>query len=335
MNAIDHTGGDGGWNEGGRGAAKATPRPRLHRSGSDTAFYGLTALCAAGVVVLMGGIGWILIRDAWPSIHKFGFAFLWRTIWDDPHQKYGALTPVYGTISTTVIAVVIAVPLALAIALLLVEMVHPLVRKVVGTGIELLAAIPSIVYGMWGLFVIVPIMQNYVQPAIQHTPLGRLPLFTGPPLGLGILTAGLVLSLMILPFITAVSRDVLTMVPQVVKEAGYGMGSTTWEVTRKVSLRYGLSGIVGAFFLGLGRAVGETMAVTFLLGGASQFATSWFKPGQSIASKIALNFPEAAPGVQRGALVEIGLILFAMTIVFQLIAQTWLRRVRKRVGGRA
>jgi phosphate transport system permease protein len=230
---------------------------------------------------------------------------------------------------------VIAVPLALAIALLLVELVHPRVRKIVGTAVELLAAIPSIVYGMWGLFVLVPLMQKYVQPAIQHTPLGKLPLFTGPPLGLGILTAGLILSLMILPFITAVSRDVLSMVPQVVKEAGYGMGSTTWEVTRKVSLRYGLSGIVGAFFLGLGRAVGETMAVTYVIGGASQFSTSWLKPGQTIASKIALNFPEAAPGVQRGALVEIGLILFAMTIVFQLIAQTWLRRVRKRVGGRA
>ena len=334
MNAIDHTAGDGGWN-GGRGAAKAAPRPRLHRSGSDRAFYVFTALCAAGVVVLMAAIGWILLRDAWPAIHKFGISFLWKSVWDDPHQNYGALTPVYGTIATTVIGVVIAVPLALAIALLLVELVHPRVRKIVGTAVELLAAIPSIVYGMWGLFVLVPLMQKYVQPAIQHTPLGKLPLFTGPPLGLGILTAGLILSLMILPFITAVSRDVLSMVPQVVKEAGYGMGSTTWEVTRKVSLRYGLSGIVGAFFLGLGRAVGETMAVTYVIGGASQFSSSWLKPGQTIASKIALNFPEAAPGVQRGALVEIGLILFAMTIVFQLIAQTWLRRVRKRVGGRA
>ena len=333
MSTVDHTA-DGGW-DGGRGAAKAAPRPRLHHSGSDNAFYGFTAFCAAGVVVLMGAIGWILVRDAWPSIHKFGLSFLWTSTWDESHQKYGALTTVYGTISTTLIAIVIAVPLALAIALLLVEMVHPRVRKIVGTAVELLAAIPSIVYGMWGLFVLVPLIQKYVDPAIQHTPLGRLPLFSGPPLGYGILTAGLILSLMILPFITAVSRDVLMMVPQVVKEAGYGMGSTTWEVTRKVSLRYGLSGIVGAFFLGLGRAVGETMAITYVIGGASQFATSWLKPGQTIASKIALTFPESAPGVDRGALVEIGLILFAMTIVFQLIAQTWLRRVRKRVGGRA
>jgi len=334
LSTIDPTAGDGGLN-GGRGAAKAAPRPRLHSSHSDTAFHTFTALCAAGVVVLMGAIGWVLVRDAWPSIHKFGFAFLWRSVWDTNKGSFGGLTPIYGTISTTLIAIIISVPLALAIALLLVEMVHPLVRKIVGTAIELLAAIPSIVYGMWGLFVLVPLVQKYVQPAIEHTPLGRLPLFTGPPLGLGILTAGLILSLMILPFITAVSRDVLTMVPQVVKEAGYGMGSTTWEVTRKVSLRYGLSGIVGALFLGLGRAVGETMAVTYVIGGASHFYTSWLQPGWTIASKIANGFPEAAPGVERGALVEIGLILFAMTIVFQLIAQVWLTRVRKRVGGRA
>jgi phosphate transport system permease protein len=334
LNTIDHTAGDGGWH-GGRGAAKGAPRPRLHRSGSDNAFYGFTALCAAGVVVLMGAIAWVLVRDAWPSIHKFGISFLWQSVWDTNKGSYGGLTPIYGTVATTVIAIVIAVPLALAIALLLVELVHPLLRKIVGTAIELLAAIPSIVYGMWGLFVLVPLVQKYVQPAIEHTPLGKLPLFTGPPLGLGILTAGLILSLMILPFIAAVSRDVLTMVPQVVKEAGYGMGSTTWEVTRKVSLRYGLSGIVGAFFLGVGRAVGETMAVTYVIGGASSFSASWLQPGQTIASKIALGFPEAGAGVQRGALVELGLILFAMTIIFQLIAQTWLRRVRKRVGGRA
>jgi phosphate transport system permease protein len=283
----------------------------------------------------MVAIGWILLRDAWPAITKFGFAFLWHSVWDTNSNRYGALLPVYGTISTTVIAMVIAVPLALAIALLLVELVHPTVRKIVGTAIELLAAIPSIVYGMWGLFVLVPLIQKYVDPAIQHTWLAKLPLFTEGIGGLNILTAGLILSIMILPFITAVSRDVLSMVPKVVKEAGYGMGSTTWEVTRQISLRYGLSGIVGAFFLGLGRAVGETMAVTYVIGGASQFSTSWLKPGQTIASKIALGFPEAGPGLERGALVEIGLILFAMTVVFQVFAQMWLKRVRKRVGGRA
>ena len=334
MSTIDHTAGDGGW-QGGRGAAKAAPRPRLHRSGSDTAFYGFTALCAAAVVVLMAAIGWVLARDAWPSISKFGISFLWRSVWDTNKGSFGGLTPIYGTICTTLIAIVIAVPLALAIALLLVEMVHPLVRKIVGTAIELLAAIPSIVYGMWGLFVLVPLIQKYVDPAIQRTPLRGLPLFSGAPLGYGILTAGLILALMILPFIAAVSRDVLSMVPQVIKEAGYGMGSTTWEVTRSISLRYGLSGIVGAFFLGVGRAVGETMAVTYVIGGASNLSTSWLQPGQTIASKIALGFPETGPGLERGALVELGLILFAMTIIFQLIAQTWLRRVRKRVGGRA
>ena len=171
MNAIDHTAGGG--RQGGRGAAKAAPRPRLHRSGSDTAFYVFTALCAAGVVVLMGAIGWVLVRDAWPSIHKFGIAFLWRSVWDSNKGTFGGLTPIYGTISTTVIAIVIAVPLALAIALLLVELVHPLVRKIVGTAIELLAAIPSIVYGMWGLFVLVPLMQKYVAAGHPAHPAGQ------------------------------------------------------------------------------------------------------------------------------------------------------------------
>jgi phosphate transport system permease protein len=283
----------------------------------------------------MGGITWILARDAWPSVHRFGFSFLWTAGWDTNHQSYGGLTPIYGTIATTVIAIVIAVPLALAIALLLVELVHPLVRKIVGTAVELLAAIPSIVYGMWALFVLVPLVQNYLAPAIQHTPLSKLPLFSPGTTGLNILTAGLVLSVMILPFITAVSRDVLSMVPQVVKEAGYGMGSTTWEVTRHISLRYGLSGIVGAFFLGLGRAVGETMAVTYVIGGSMRLHVSWLDSGQTIASQIASVFTETGRDVQRGALVELGLILFGMTILFQLVAQLWLRRVRKHVGGRA
>ena len=334
MNMIDRLAGDGGW-QGGRGAAVAAPRLRRHRSGSDTAFVTVTASCAAAVVVLMGAITVILVRDAWPAIHTFGIRFLWDSVWNPNKGHYGGLTPIWGTLSTTLIAIVIAVPLALCIALLLVELVHPLVRRVVGSAIELLAAIPSIIYGMWGLFVLVPLLQTYVQPAIQRTPLGRLPLFSGPPFGIGIFTAGLILSLMILPFITAVSRDVLSMVPQVVKEAGYGMGSTTWEVTRKVSLRYGLSGIVGAFFLGLGRAVGETMAVTYVIGGSFRFSSSWFDPSNTIASSLALGFPESAPGVQRGALVELGLVLFLLTIAFQLVAQTWLRRVRKRVGGRA
>jgi phosphate transport system permease protein len=276
-----------------------------------------------------------LIAQAWPSIARFGARFLWTARWDVNNQLFGGLTSIYGTLATTLIAMVIAVPLALVIALLLVELAHPLVSRIVGTAIELLAAIPSIIFGMWGAFVLVPLMQNHVQPAIQRTPLGKLPLFTGPPFGIGVLTAGLILFLMVLPFITAVSRDVLRMVPQVVKEAGYGMGSTTWEVTRKISLRYGLSGIVGAVFLGLGRAVGETMAVAYVIGSSHRFRISWFEPGYTIASNLANEFAEAGSSLHRSAMVELALILFAMTIVFQLLAYAWLRRVRSHTGGRA
>jgi phosphate transport system permease protein len=229
---------------------------------------------------------------------------------------------------------VIALPLALVIALLLVELVHPLVGRIVGTAVEMLAAIPSIIYGMWGLFVLVPIMQQYVLPWLQATPLGQIPwLLQGPPMGIGLLTAGLILAFMVLPFITAVSRDVLRMVPKVTKEAGYGMGSTTWDVTRKISLRYGFGGFVGAAFIGLGRAFGETMAVAYVIGNEFRLPKSVLDPGVTYASGIANNFAEAV-GMHKAALMELGLILFLVTIVFQLIAQLWLRSVNKKVGTR-
>jgi phosphate transport system permease protein len=318
-----------------RDAGPASRPARPLAAGQDAAFRWFTVACAATVVALMGALASVFALEAWPSIKEFGLSFLWSTEWDTQNDRYGGAVQLWGTAASTVIAIVIAVPIALLVALLLVELVRPAVGKVVGMAIEMLAAIPSIIYGMWGLFVLVPLMQRYVQPAIQATPLGKLPLFVGPPYGIGVLTAGLILSLMILPFVTAVSRDVLRMVPQVVKEAGFGMGATTWEVTRKVSLRYGLGGIVGAFFLGLGRAVGETMAVAYVIGGSHLFSWSITDPGYTIASNIANEFPEAAGDLHRASLVELGLILFAATILFQLIAQLWLRRVRKRVGGRA
>jgi phosphate transport system permease protein len=235
---------------------------------------------------------------------------------------------------------VIAVPLALVIALLLVELVHPAVARVVGMGIEMLAAIPSIIFGMVGLFVIVPFIQERFMPWLLGTPLGSIPglkpgtQFQGG--GLSIFTAGVVLAFMVLPFITAVSRDVLMMVPRVTKEAGYGMGSTTWEVMRNISLRYANSGIVGAVFIGLGRALGETMAVAYLIGSLyTNLPHSIFDPGTSIASLIAQQFSEATDEIQVSALIELGLILFLITVLFQILAQLWLRRVRRATGGRA
>jgi phosphate transport system permease protein len=316
------------------GVMKVLRRIR-HRRYADPAFRAFTTACGMVVALLMAAMFAVLIIDSWPSIKKFGVGFLWSKAWDTTAGHYGAVTALYGTFYTTVIAMVLAVPLALVIALLLVELAPPWLSRIVGTAIELLAAVPSIVFGLWGFLVLVPIMSNHVEPWIQSTFLGKLWLFQGPPMGLGFLTAGLVLALMVLPFITAVARDVLRMVPQVVKEAGYGMGSTTWEVTRKVSLRYGLSGIVGAFFLGLGRALGETMAVAFLIGQTYDMQKSLFGTGNTITSTLANTFAEATDSLQRSALIELGLVLFVITGVFQLLAHLWLRRARRRMGGRA
>lgn len=317
-----------------RSAALATRARRLHSSRGDTTFKAFTIVCALVIAGLMLAITVALIDGAWPSMKASGFSFLWSSDWNVTKGQFGAVSPVLGTVATTVIAMLLALPMALVIALLLAELAHPRVSRVVGMAVEMLAAIPSIIYGMWGLFVVVPLMQQYVQPWVEKTPLGRIPLFSGPPLGVGLFTAGIILALMILPFITAVSRDVLQMVPTVVKEAGYGMGSTTWEVTRKISFRYGFGGFVGAAFIGLGRAFGETMAVLYVIGNEFRLPKSLFDPGVSIASAIAGSFAEAANALHRGALMEIGLILFLIFVIFQLVAELWLRRVNRRVGVR-
>jgi phosphate transport system permease protein len=229
------------------------------------------------------------------------------------------------------------VPLALVIALLLTELVPPRVARVVGTAVEMLAAIPSIIFGMWGLFVLAPFLAKYVEPWLGDH-FGFLPIFDnggGGYTGLNVFTAGVILALMVLPFITAVSRDVLEMVPTVLKEAGYGAGSTTWEVTRKISLRYGSSGIVGAVILGLGRALGETMAVTFVIGSSFVFSWSLFNPGYTIASLIATKFNEAADVNERAVLIEAGFVLLLMELVIQIVAQAWLKRMRAKTGARA
>jgi phosphate transport system permease protein len=322
-----------------RGSADAESRGHRLRLG-DPIFRGLTTGSGLFLAAAMVGLGVVLVVNSWPAITGLGTQVLTTVAWSPGQHQYGALAALVGTFLSTLVAMVIAVPLALVIALLLVELVHPKVGRVVGTVIEMLASIPSIVFGMVGIFVLVPFIQDHFVPWVLSTPLGQVPgIKPGPNFaggGVSIFTAGVVLAFMVLPFITAVSRDVMKMVPQVTKEAGYGMGSTTWEVMRKISLRYANSGIVGAVFIGLGRALGETMAVAFLIGSVfTALPRSLFDPGTSIASLIALNFAEATDKLTISALIELGLILFIITILFQIAAQAWLRRVQRATGGRA
>jgi len=291
----------------------------------------ITALSAALVILLMAGILFELFRNSRLSIARFGLSFLASAAWNPVTGEFGALSSVFGTVASTLIAMILAVPLSLIIALFLVELAPPAISRPVGYAIELLAAIPSIIYGMWGLFIFAPFMSRHIQPALQST-LGSLPLFQGPPMGIGMLTAGLILALMILPYISAVMRDVFQMVPSVVKESAYGMGATTWEVTRKVTIRYGIQGLIGASFLGLGRAIGETMAVTFVIGNNHEISPSLFAAGNSIASTLANEFAEASEPLYLSSLIELGLVLFLITLLIQVAAQLWLKRVEKTVG---
>lgn len=279
----------------------------------------------------MAGILIELIRNSLPSLERFGLGFLVSTAWNPVTENYGALSAVYGTAVSTLIAMLIAVPLGLVIALFLVELAPPKLSAFFGNAIELLAAVPSIIYGMWGLFIFAPFMADYVQPFLGDT-LGFLPLFQGPPMGIGMLTAGFILALMILPYISSVTRDVFRMVPPVVKEAAYGIGATNWEVTRGVTLRYALRGIVGAGFLGLGRALGETMAVTFVIGNSHRISASLFASGNSIASTLANEFTEASEPIYLSSLVELGLVLFLITVIFQTAAQIWLWSIKKKAA---
>jgi phosphate transport system permease protein len=299
----------------------------------DVVFKAITALCATVVLALVLGIFVELVRSSGPAIRKFGLGFLVSSAWNPVTEDFGALSTIFGTLVSTALAMIIAVPLSLMIALFLVELAPPYIAKPVGYGIELLAAIPSIIYGMWGLFVLAPFMANHIQPFLGKT-LGFLPLFKGPPMGIGMMTAGIILAFMILPFISAVMRDVFAMVPAVIKESAYGMGATTWEVTRQVTARYGLRGLVGAALLGLGRAIGETMAVTFVIGNDHGISASLFAASNSIASTLANEFAEASTPVYLSALVELGLVLFLITFGIQVVTQLWLARIKRASEGR-
>jgi phosphate transport system permease protein len=306
---------------------------RNRQSLPDRFFKVLTFVSALIIIILMAGLFLQLAIQSVPTIKRFGFSFFFSKEWNPVTEQFGALSSIYGTLVTTLIAVVIAVPLSFVIALFLVEIAHPVLQRIVSQALDLLAAIPSIIFGMWGLFVFAPFMQDHVQPFLGKY-LAFIPLFKGPPIGIGMLTAGLILALMILPFISAVMRDVFTMVPAVVKESAYGVGSTTSEVTLNVTMRYGMQGVLGAIFLGLGRAIGETMAVTFVIGNGYTVSASLFDPSNTIASTLASQFSEAvSQPVFRSTLMELGLVLFLVTFLIQVAAQLWLNRVRLSSGG--
>lgn len=298
---------------------------------SDVAFRVAMTMAAAVIVLLVCALFVQLTLDSLPALRAFGFSFLTSSEWNPVTKRFGALASVYGTLVSTLIALVIAVPMSLGIALFLVELAPSWLSKPIGTAIELLAAIPSIIYGMWGLFVFAPFLADHVQPWLgEH--LGFLPLFKGPPMGIGMLSAGLILALMILPYVSSVARDVFRLIPAVMKESAYGIGATTWEVTRRVTIPYGLQGLIGACFLGLARALGETMAVTFVIGNDHGISTSLFDAASSIASTLANEFSEASDPLYLSALMELGLVLCAITFVVQAASQFWLARVKSRMG---
>ena len=319
-----------------KGQTVPTPEPLSPEASKpargDLYFRWLTAVCALVLPLIMIAIGLALAFYSIPALRKFGLGFFISQEWNPVTQQFGALSSIYGTLVSTVIAMLLAVPLSLAIALLLVELAPPRISRVVGTMIELLAAIPSIIYGMWGMFIFAPLMARYVQPWL-HTYLGWIPgiglLFQGPPMGLGMLTAGIILGFMVLPFTCAITRDVFQMVPNVVKESAFGLGATTLEVTAKVTIPYGLVGIIGAFFLGLGRALGETMAVTFVIGNSHKIALGLFYPGNSIASCLANEFAEATELLYVSSLICLGLVLFVITYGVQVFSQMMLKRMYK------
>ncbi|HSD37788.1 MAG TPA: phosphate ABC transporter permease PstC [Rhodocyclaceae bacterium] len=302
----------------------------------DVAFAWLTRSVAFLTLMTLAGIIVALAIAAWPSITKFGFGFLTTTEWNPPMERFGAVVPMYGTVVTSLIALLIAVPVSFGIALFLTELSPAWLRRPLGTAIELLAAIPSIVYGMWGLLVFAPVFSEYAQPALAGT-LGKLPfigsLFNGPAMGIGLLAAGIILAIMIIPFIAAVMRDVFLVTPQMLKESAYGLGCTTWEVVWRVVLPHSKAGVIGGIMLGLGRALGETMAVTFIIGNTNMLSSaSLFMPGNSITSALANEFAEAGPGLHTAALMELGLILFVITLVVLMISKMFLARLSRHEG---
>jgi phosphate transport system permease protein len=301
----------------------------------DFIFHKLTLSFSVLVLIFLVGIILSLIVSAWPAFKEFGFNFFISTNWDVVNSKFGVVISIYGTLVSALIALIIAVPISFGIALFLTEISPLWLKRPLGTAVELLAAVPSIIYGMFGLFIFAPIFGDYIQPALKLS-LGQIPiigsLFSGPTNGIGVLSAGIILAFMIIPFIASVMRDVFEIVPSVLKESAYGIGCTTWEVVTKIVLPYAKNGVVGGVMLGLGRALGETMAVTFVIGNASKITSSLFAPGSSIASTLANQFGEAEPGLHYASLFALGLTLFIITFFVLAAAKIMLHNMQKKEG---
>ncbi|CAH0156338.1 Phosphate transport system permease protein PstC [Rahnella aquatilis] len=316
--------------------AEYKPAIKAPSKNGDIIFGALVKLAALIVLFMLGGIIVSLFIASLPSIEKFGLSFLWTKTWDAPNQQFGALVPIYGTVVTSIIALLIAVPVSFGIALFLTELAPNWMKRPLGIAIELLAAIPSIVYGMWGLFVFAPLFAQYFQ-----TPLGDVlsgipivgALFAGPGFGIGILAAGVILAIMIIPYIASVMRDVFEQTPVMMKESAYGIGCTTWEVIWRIVLPFTKNGVIGGVMLGLGRALGETMAVTFIIGNTYQLDSgSLYAPGNSITSALANEFAEAEAGLHTSALMELGLILFVITFIVLALSKMMILRLAKKEG---
>src|SRR5580658_6892479 len=313
--------------------AAIDPRHAAGQRLRERVFRGATLAAALVVLLLLGGVALSLLLGAWPALAHFKLGFLTRGIWNPVTDQFGALAPIYGTLVTSFLALLISIPVSFGIAIFLTELAPVWLKRPIGIAVELLAAVPSIIFGIWGLFVLAPILQRHVQPWLIDT-LGPLPLvgrlFQGPPFGIGVLTAGLVLAIMVIPFISAVMRDVFETVPDVLKESGYGLGATTWEVIWQVVVPYARTGMIGGIMLGLGRALGETMAVTFVIGNAHRIGASLLAPGTTISASIANEFTEAVGDLYTSSLIALGALLFLITFTVIAAARFMLLRLERK-----
>ena len=317
--------------------AAIDPRHAAGQRLRERMFHGATFAAAVLVLLLLGGVAVALLGGSWPAFAHFKLSFLTREIWNPVTDQFGALAPVYGTLVTSFLALLLAIPVSFGIAIFLTELAPAWLKRPVGVAIELLAAVPSIIYGIWGLFVLAPVLQQHVQPWLIEW-LGPLPvigkLFQGPPFGIGVLTASFVLAIMVIPFISAVMRDVFETVPDVLKESGYALGATTWEVIWQVVVPYARTGMIGGIMLGLGRALGETIAVAMVIGNSPRISASLFEPSATLASVIASEFAEATSSLYLSSLVELGLVLLAVGLLLNIVARTLvLRATQGRFGG--
>ncbi|HLZ65625.1 MAG TPA: phosphate ABC transporter permease subunit PstC [Aliidongia sp.] len=301
----------------------------------DGLFRGATLFFGLFILFILGGVAISLVIGSSEAYRNFGLKFLVIDTWNPATNKFGALVPIYGTLITSLIAMVVGIPLSFGVAVFITELCPPMLKRPLSIAIELLAGIPSIIYGIWGLFVFAPFLQEHLQPFLIHT-IGKVPLigalFAGPPFGIGILTAGLILAIMVLPFISSIMRDVFETVPPMLRESAYGLGCTTWEVVWRVVLPYTKVGVVGGIMLGLGRAMGETMAVTFVIGNAHRITSSLMAPGTTISSALANEFTEASGSIYQSSLIALGLILFVITFIVLAAAKYMLIRMQRQAG---